>query len=117
MTVDEMTALITNTLRNGITESIEKRTIDPMRIAAFEAYRIRTGKPELEPNEAINQQIFPSDVEQTLQLSLQIVETDKEKASVLYKGALEQIMNRLSVVPQERHSEKAPLWRFWKRND
>ena len=117
MKSDEMTDQITETLQKGINESIEQRTIEPIRAAALEAYRLRAGRQDLESDEAITNHIFPSDVEQTLQLSLQLVETDKEKAAIIYKGALEQIMNRLAVVLPEANSENISSWKFWRRTN
>ena len=117
MTPDEITEHITRMLQKGINESIEKRDIHPIKSAAIEAYRFRTGNPDLEPDDAVSHHIFPSDVEQTLQLSLQIVETDKEKAAILYKGAIEQIMNRLAIVLPGEPSRPASSWKFWKRNE
>jgi hypothetical protein len=116
MTPDEITEHITRMLQKGISESIEQRDIQPIKSAAIEAYRFRTGNPDLKPDDAVTHHIFPSDVEQTLQLSLQIVETDKEKASVLYKGAIEQIMNRLAVVLPNEQSRSSSSWKFWKRS-
>ena len=103
MNQDELTEQIAAMLRTGVREAIERREVTPLRQAAIGAYRLRMGGQALDDEAAICNHVFPSDVEQTARLSLRIVETDREKASVLLKGAVEQVLNRLSVVqPAQR---------------
>ena len=114
---DEMTDQVTAALERGIREMIEVRDVAPFRQAAIEAYRVRTGGKALVEEGLIANHVFPSDVEQSVLLGLQLAESDREKASIILKGALEQVLNRLSVVP-EGQWEKPPKrsrWRFWER--
>ena len=99
MSSDEMTDRITELLQQGIRETIEERDGTAFERAAKEAYKVRTGGRALSDDDAIINHVFPSDVRQTVALGLQIVESDKEKASVILKGALETVLRRLSVVP------------------
>ena len=105
---------ITRTLENGIRQMVEARDVAPFRDAAVAAYRVRTDGKALVEEEQIVNHVFPSDVAQTVQLSLQIIESDREKASVLMKGALEQVLSRLAIVPKGQWQEKAAWWQFWK---
>ncbi|MSS72990.1 MAG: hypothetical protein EXS64_16080 [Candidatus Latescibacteria bacterium] len=118
MNQDEMTEQITEALEKGIQESIEGRDVEPFRKAAIAAYRLRMGGQTTPDDEEIAPHVFPSDVEQIVRLSLRVVETDPEKASSLFKGALEQVLNRLSVVPmsQPGETQKRAGWKFWKRS-
>ena len=118
MTPDEMTERITRLLEQGIRDSIERREVMPFKQAAIEAYKLRMAGDGLDDEEGIANHVFPSDVEQTARLSLQIVETDKEKASILLKGALDQVLNRLSVVIPVTKEESSPRnrWKFWRRS-
>ncbi|OGG44966.1 MAG: hypothetical protein A3F84_22930 [Candidatus Handelsmanbacteria bacterium RIFCSPLOWO2_12_FULL_64_10] len=115
MNRDEMTERITEALERGIQESIEGRDVEPFRKAAVTAYRLRAGAAL--GDEEIARRVFPSDVEQVVRLSLRVVETDREKASSLFKGALDQVLSRLSAAPEGRRAEiqKKSLWKFWKR--
>ncbi|MDA0747132.1 MAG: hypothetical protein O2954_11470 [bacterium] len=117
MDQNEMTEKITQELQQSIRQTIETRDLAPFQRAAVEAYRLRTAGQALASEEAIVQHVFPSDVQQTVLLSLQLLDKDKEKASVLLKGALEQILSRLSVVPNNHwHPPAEPSrWKFWKR--
>ena len=64
-----------------------------------EAYKFRTGGKALSDDDAIINHVFPSDVRQTVALGLHLVGSDREKASVILKGALEAVIRRLSAVP------------------
>ena len=118
MSHDEMTERITEALEKGIQVAIEGREATPFRKAAIAAYRLRVGGQTALDDDEIAQRVFPSDVEQGVHLSLRVVETDREKASSLFKGALEQVLNRLSVVPEARRTEtpKKASWKFWGRS-
>lgn len=118
MSADEMTERITEALQTGIRETIENRDEDAFARAAKEAYRIRTGGKALTDDDAIINHVFPSDVRQTVALGLRLVESDKEKASVTLKGALEAVLNRLSAVPPgdwqgESGSPEKPKRKWW----
>ena len=99
MTEDEMMDRITEVLQKGIRETIENRDADAFENAAKEAYALRTGGMALSDEDAIINHVFPSDVRQTVALGLHLVDSDKEKASVILKGALEAVLRRLSAVP------------------
>lgn len=116
MNQDEMTERITKALERGIRESIEGREVEPFRKAAVAAYRLRVGGQTPLRDEEIARHVFPSDVEQVVHLSLRVVETDREKASSLFKGALDQVLNRLSVIPEAHRAAKRPSWKFWRRS-
>ncbi len=118
MNQEEMTVKITALLEQGIKDCIEIRAVEPFKQAAIEAYKLRMAEEGLEDNEGIVNHVFPSDVEQTVRLSLRVVETDKEKSSVLLKGALDQVLNRLSVVipVSEEGSSRRSRWRLWGRS-
>ncbi len=94
-----MTDRISEILQQGIRETIEGRDGTAFERAAKEAYKVRTGGRALSDDDAIINHVFPSDVRQTVALGLHLVESDKEKASVILKGALEAVLRRLSVVP------------------
>ena len=115
MAEDEIGDQITAALEKGIWEMFDVKDVAPFRDAAVEAYRIRTlGKALVHEVQIVNH-VFPSDVQQTVTLSLQLVDTDREKASVLIKGALEQVLSRLAIVPQEQWQQKKAWWKFWDR--
>lgn len=99
MSNDEMTDQIVAVLQEGIRKTIEDRDADAFENAAREAYKVRTAGRALSEDDAIINHVFPSDVRQTVALGLHLVESDKEKASVILKGALEAVLRRLSVVP------------------
>ena len=99
MSNDEMTDQIVAVLQEGIRKTIEDRDADAFEDAAKEAYKVRTAGRALSDDDAIINHVFPSDVRQTVALALHLVESDKEKASVILKGALESVLGRLSVVP------------------
>ena len=118
MNQDEMTERITEALEKGIQASIEGRDVGPFRAAAIAAYRLRMGGQTTADDDEIAPHVFPSDVEQIVRLSLRVVETEPEKASSLFKGALEQVLNRLAVAPAS-HGASAPKkasWKFWRRS-
>lgn len=117
MNQDEMTERITEALERGIQAAIEERDATPFRQAAIAAYRLRLGgQAALEDEEIVNY-VFPSDVQQVVLLSLRVVESDREKASSLFKGALEQVLSRLSAIPEAHPAAVArkSSWKFWKR--
>lgn len=99
MNADEMTDRITEALQRGIRETIENRDPEAFEQAAKEAYGIRTGGKALTDEDAIINHVFPSDVRQTVALGLHLADSDREKASVILKGALESVLQRLSAVP------------------
>lgn len=99
MSNDEMSDQIMALLQEGIRQTIENRDADAFENAAKEAYKVRTAGRALSDDDAIINHVFPSDVRQTVALGLHLVESDKEKASVILKGALEAVLGRLSVVP------------------
>jgi len=99
VSTDEMTERITALLQEGIRGTIENRDADAFERAAREAYKVRTGGGALTEDDAIINHVFPSDVRQTVALGLHLVDSDKEKASVILKGALEAVLMRLSAVP------------------
>ena len=41
--------------------------------------------------------------------------SEQEKASILMKGALDQVLNRLSFIPGTQWTPKSPKWKFWDR--
>ena len=114
---DEMTDRITELLHQGIREMIERRDATAFEQAAREAYKVRTGGRALSEDDAIINHVFPSDVRQTVALGLRLIESDKEKASVILKGAMEVVLRRLSVVPtvqwQGRGEEETPKRGGW----
>ena len=116
MNEDELSDQITAELEKGIREMVELRNAEPFKRAAVEAYRVRTGGKALVEEEQILNHVFPGDVGQTLALSLEIIDNEREKASVLMKGALEQVLSRLAVVPDNQWQKKSPSWKFWKRD-
>lgn len=99
MSSDPMTEKITELLQTGIRETIENRDENAFERAAKEAYKVRTGGLALSDDDAIINHVFPSDVRQTVALGLHLVDSDREKASVILKGALESVLRRLSAVP------------------
>lgn len=111
-----MTERITEVLQTGIRETIENRDADAFERAAKEAYSIRTGGKALTDDDAIINHVFPSDVRQTVALGLHLVDSDKEKASVILKGALEAVLRRLSAVPPGDWSGAAPSTEESKRS-
>jgi hypothetical protein len=123
MSSDEMTDRITELLQEGIRETIENRDEKAFENAAKAAYTVRTAGLALSDDDAIINHVFPSDVRQTVALGLHLVESDKEKASVILKGALEAVLRRLSVVPQgqwqaeptDRKSSGKRWWPFGNR--
>lgn len=117
MDEDEMTERITGLLEQGIRAAIEQRDAGAFRAAAIAAYRLRLGPGPSPPDGEVALHVFPSDVEQVVGLSLKVSETDREKAASLFKGALEQVLARLSVL-REGHPAPGPKktsWRIWKR--
>ena len=66
-----------------------------------------------EDDDAILHHVFPADVQQVVLLSLRLLDTDKEKASSLFKGALDQVLSRLSFTEASRHRVRGPWWKFW----
>jgi 3-hydroxyisobutyrate dehydrogenase-like beta-hydroxyacid dehydrogenase len=94
-----MTDRITELLQEGIRETIENRDETAFERAAKEAYTVRTAGRALSDDDAIINHVFPSDVRQTVALGIHLVDSDKEKASVVLKGALEAVLQRLSAVP------------------
>lgn len=106
MSVDEMTDRITELLQEGIRETIENRDAGAFERAAKAAYTVRTAGLALSDDDAIINHVFPSDVRQSVALGLHLVDSDKEKASVVLKGALEAILQRLSVVAAGQLQEK-----------
>ncbi len=122
MSNDEMADQITAVLQEGIRKTIEGRDADAFENAAREAYKVRTAGRALSDDDAIINHVFPSDVRQTVALGLHLVESDKEKASVILKGALEAVLRRLSVVPSaqwqapaEEGAAKKGWWPFRKK--
>jgi hypothetical protein len=119
---DAATDKITEILQVGIRETIENRDEHAFERAAKEAYKVRTGGLALSDDDAIINHVFPSDVRQTVALGLHLVDSDKEKASVILKGALESVLRRLSAVPpgdweeaQAPANEKRGWWPFGKK--
>ena len=112
-----MTDQITALLQEGIRKTIEERDAEAFERAAKDAYKVRTAGRALSDDDAIINHVFPSDVRQTVALGLHLVESDKEKASVILKGALEAVIQRLSVVPsgqwQEPNETAAPTKKRW----
>ena len=108
MSKDEMTDRITEALQKGIRDTIENKDHSAFERAAKEAYRIRTGGRALTDDDAIINHVFPSDVRQTVALGLHLVDSDKEKASVILKGALEAVLRRLSTVPHSSWQGERP---------
>ena len=115
MSNDEMSDQITEVLQEGIRKTIEDRDADAFENAAKEAYKVRTAGRALSDDDAIINHVFPSDVRQTVALGLHLVESDKEKASVILKGALEAVLGRLSVVPSGQWAGKKRWWPFGKK--
>lgn len=116
-----MTDRITAVLSAGIRSTIEDQDPDAFKQAALEAYKIRTGGRVLSEAGALINHIFPSDVQQSVQLGLKLVDQDKEKASVIMKGALTAVLERLSVVPSEvvrlpgaEGGSERRWWEVWK---
>ena len=113
MNENEMTDQITAALEKGIRAMFDSKEVAPFQEAAVEAYRVRTAGQALVEETQIVNHVFPADVQQTVQLSLQIVDTEREKAEVLIKGALEQVLARLAIVPEEQWQKRKPWWKFW----
>ena len=117
MSSDEMTDQITALLQTGIRETIKNRDEAAFERAAKEAYAVRTGGQALTDDDAIINHVFPSDVRQTVALGLHLVDSDKEKASVILKGALEAVLKRLSAVPAGQwkggEAEQSPKKSWW----
>ncbi len=117
MPPDGLTEQITDLLQQGIRETIENRDETAFERAAKEAYKVRTGGKALSDDDAIINHVFPSTVRQTVALGLHLVDSDKEKASVILKGALETVLSRLSVVPAgdwAAANSASPIWkRLW----
>ncbi|MEE2752650.1 MAG: hypothetical protein VX910_01610 [Candidatus Latescibacterota bacterium] len=99
MSADEMADRITELLQEGIRKTIENKDDTAFEHAVKAAYTVRTAGLALSGDDKIINHVFPSDVRQTVALGLHLVDSDKEKASVVLKGALEAILKRLSVVP------------------
>ena len=120
MTEGQMTDQITAVLSEGIRATIQDKDPNAFRNATIEAYRIRTGGRALSDGDAIMNHVFPSDVQQTVQLGLTLADSEKEKASVILKGALTSVLDRLSVVPAEHlvddvaEVKSRGWWRFWR---
>ncbi len=117
MTEGQMTDEITAVLSEGIRATIQDKDPDAFRDAAIEAYRIRTGGETLNEDDAIMNHVFPSDVQQNVRLGLTLADRDKEKASVILKGALTAVLERLSAVPAEHlgRGEEGRWWKLWRR--
>ncbi|MBK34787.1 MAG: hypothetical protein CME26_04565 [Gemmatimonadetes bacterium] len=119
MTEGQMTDQIAAVLSEGIRATIQDKAPDAFRDAAIEAYRIRTGGRALSEDDAIINHVFPSDVQQTVALGLTLADSDKEKASVILKGATTSVLGRLSAVPAEHLQkdgrERRRGWRFWRK--
>lgn len=113
----QMTDQITTVLSEGIRATIQEKDPEAFQNAAIEAYRIRTGGRIVSADDVIMNHVFPSDVQQTVQLGLTLADTDKEKASVILKGALTSVLERLSAVPSEHvvggKDGSRRWWRFW----
>ena len=97
MSSSEMPKPIRDLLAGGVRDAIETNSSERLKAASLEAYRLRVEDRGIKDDRAALQHVFPADVEQTVQLGLRLQPSDPEKASVVIKGAVEQILKRLSI--------------------